>query len=466
LVLEISTFIFPHQEIILMKKTRCSGRILSLIVPLALSQTVAFNAYSHDGEPHGGAEEKLPKLRKCHIVTADRLFDGVDLHADAQFPDTQAVLIVRDKVAQVGRYEDFKEQCRRRIRLGNATIMPGFIESHAHVAFQNVGKNKVLEHGITTVQDTGGPLQRAEGGNGRLRLLSVGPIIQAAGGYPINIFGGGSGLDQIGYEVGTEAEARNVVNRLVDGGAAAIKIALEPGGEEGAPWMLPHGEQPVPATPWPILSPAITAAIVDAAHHPADSARKRRVIAHVGENAGFAQALAAGVDEFAHMPCSAIDPNLLTQAANTAGLAFVSTVDTLASCATAGLHFNTWKLATEIANCEASKPGQCAQILYGSEIGHDNVPWGINGEELHMMLHLTSGESVDFDDVLNVLRAATSKAGKRLGVDDKLGTLSEGAPADVIAVRGNPLERFKLLEYPDLVMSGGRIIVNRLTKHR
>ena len=80
--------------------------------------------------------------------------------------------------------------------------MPGFIESHAHITFQNVLKNKVLEHGITTVQDTGGPLLPPEGGQGTLRLLSAGPIIQAPGGYPLNIFGVASGgYDKIGYPV-------------------------------------------------------------------------------------------------------------------------------------------------------------------------------------------------------------------------------------------------------------------------
>jgi len=63
-------------------------------------------------------------------------------------------------------------------------------------------------------------------------------------------------------------------------------------------------------------------------------------------------------------------------------------------------------------------------------------------------------------DVLNIFKAATSKAGENLGMP-LLGTLSSGAPADLVAVRGNPFERFKLLEYPDPVISGGRIIVNQ-----
>lgn len=79
------------------------------------------------------------------------------------------------------------------------------------------------------------------------------------------------------------------------------------------------------------------------------------------------------------------------------------------------------------------------------------------------MLHLTSGDGIDADDVLNVFKAATSGAGENLGID-KLGTLTPDAPADLIAVKGNPFERFKLLEYPDLVVSGGRIVVNNFKK--
>ena len=103
-----------------------------------------------------------------------------------------------------------------------------------------------------------------------------------------------------------------------------------------------------------------------------------------------------------------------------------------------------------------------ANIIYGSEVAHDNVPWGVNGEEMHMMLQLTHGvDAINFNDVVNIFKSVTSKAGERLGLNPLLGTLTPGAPADIIAVRGNPFERFKILEYPDLVMSGGRVVVNK-----
>jgi len=392
---------------------------------LALTMLFGFNAFAH-GET----------AQSCQLLMAKQLFDGVN------FPQADmAVLIEGDKIKQVGSRQQLRGLCDKRINLGDATILPGFIESHAHITFQNVSKDKVLEHGITTVQDTGGPLMATTGGYGELRLLSTGPIIQAPGGYPLNVFGGGiGGYDKIGYPVNSVLEAEEAVQHIVDGGATAIKVALEPGGEAGAPWMMPH-DGPVPPTPWDMPSERIVQAIVAKAH-----ALNKRVIAHVGENTGFERALNTGVDEFAHMPCARIDEDLLQHAVDQ-GLTFVTTVDTLSSCQ--GIHANMMSLADK-----------GAKFIYGSEIAHDNVPWGINAEEMHLMLHLGSGASIDFSDVVNVFRAATSEAGEHLGLAP-LGTLASGAPADLIAVKGNPFQRFKILEYPDLVMSGGRIMVNK-----
>ncbi len=430
-----------------------------LTITMILSQGISFSALAHEGEDHTPTPApKIPKPPSCQILTANRLFDGVDLHLD------WAVLIKKEKIFAVGPQAQIKKAYCKKTKLGDATILPGFIESHAHITFQDVRKDTVLKHGITTVQDTGGPLMPAEGGQGTLRLLSTGPIIQASGGYPLNVFGNpGDTIDKyakIGLPVSSEAEAEEVVQHLVDGGATAIKIALEPGGEAGAPWMMPHGATPAPAwtqaNQWPMLSPEVVKAITGKAHK-----LGKRVIAHVGENEGFKRALDGDVDEFAHMPCSGISDDLLQRAVEQ-GVTFVTTIDTLSSCAM-GIHSNTHKIAHTLAHMKEHNHNSGAQLIYGSEIGHDNVPWGINGEELHMMLHLTSGESVEFEEVVDVIQSATSKAGERLGIP-KLGTLTPEAPADIIAVKGNPFQKFKLLEYPDLVMSGGRVIVNNFKK--
>lgn len=124
----------------------------------------------------------------------------------------------------------------------------------------------------------------------------------------------------------------------------------------------------------------------------------------------------------------------------------VTTLDTLSHCS--GIYANATRLA-ELG----------AIFLYGAEIAHMEFPWGIDAQELHLMGQLTGMPA------LNLFRTATAKAGEELGMAP-LGTLSPGAPADIIAVRGDAFKDFKLLEYPDLVISGGRIVVNEFENQR
>ncbi|BBA32112.1 amidohydrolase [Methylocaldum marinum] len=361
------------------------------------------------------------------ILRAERVFDGVELHTN------YAVSIVDGKVAGIGPSERFRKKGARVMELGDATLLPGFIELHGHLAFQNVPQDTVLRHGVTTVRDVGGPLLPSSGGEGSLRLSTAGPIITVPGGYPIPVFGQpGHGHGEVAAPVETPEEARQLVQRLVAGGAAIIKIALEPGGEEGASWSTGHEASTPP--PWPMPSLEITRAVVDEAHR-----LGKQVSAHVAESKGVARALAAGVDEWAHVPCEPISDELLNEAVQQ-GVRILSTLDTLSHCP--GIRQNVSKLAS-----------LGAQLFYGAEIAHTEIPWGIDAQELHLLVHLTGATP------LEVFQTATSKAGEVLGLAP-LGTLSVGAPADLIAVKGNALENFKLLESPDLVMSGGKIVVD------
>lgn len=173
----------------------------------------------------------------------------------------------------------------------------------------------------------------------------------------------------------------------------------------------------------------IVKAIVEAAH-----SLGKRVAAHVGEKEGVVLSLAGGVDEWVHVPCSPIEEALLKKAVEQ-GVTIVTTIDTLSHCP--GIHANAAILA---------KLG--AELLYGAEIAHTDIPRGIDAQELHLMLHLTGMTP------LELFQTATSKAGEYLGLAP-LGTLTATAPADIIADRGNPFENFKPLEYPTLSCLGG-----------
>ncbi len=395
---------------------QASKRICLGLLVLAIFLDVASVPYRHGAVAQVQPPERL-------LVTAARLFDGSELHADA------GVLLAGSQIAAVGPARELRGRGTPEMALGDATILPGFIELHAHVAFRRVSRETVLRHGVTTVRDVGGPLLAPSGGTGELRLLTAGPILTVPGGYPVSVFGKGF----IAVPVESADEARALVRKLVEGGAVVIKIALEPGGEPGAPWTTGHhagaGEH------WPMISLEIASAIVAEAHR-----LGKPVAAHVGEGQGAAIALAAGVDEWAHIPCAEVAAEILQQAVSR-GVAIVTTLDTMSHCP--GIRSNTARLAA-----------LGATFLYGAEIAHPDVPWGIDAQELALMHHLAGLSALD------VLRAATSKAGEHLGLAP-LGTLKPGAPADIIAVRGDPVENFKLLEYPDLVVSGGRLVVNQ-----
>lgn len=369
------------------------------------------------------------------LIHAARVFDGNNMRMNT------SVLVVGGHIAQIDAREAFKSGAAKVIDLGDATLLPGFIELHGHLAFQHIPADTVLKHGITTIRDVGGPLHQPYGGDGSLRVLTSGPIITAPGGYPIPELG----AENIAIAVATEQQARETVRTLINGGAVVIKVALEPGGEAGAPWSNHHHADGGPhrkafrsKKPWPLLSEHIVKAIVDEAHQ-----QGRKVTAHIGEAKGAKIAVDAGIDEWAHVPCDII-PDAVLKKAVSQQVKTITTLDTLSKCTGAAHN----------ARAFAALGGA---LLYGAEIAHPDIPWGIDAQELIAMMHLANMQPIE------VLRSATSKSGRYLN-SPLLGTLQPGAPADMIAVKGDPTHALKILEYPDLVVSGGSIILNNFER--
>lgn len=370
-------------------------------------------------------------VSSAYVIHARRIFDG------HEFLPEGYVVVKNGRIASLGFVPPTQIGKAKMLELGDSTLLPGFIESHAHLIYRNVSEDVVLRHGITTLRDLGGPIPESRGGKGRLRMVSSGPILTAPGGYPIP----GLGKKDIAIPVASEREGRKKVRMLIEQGAALIKIALEPGGEIGAPWSghghhgtAEHGHNRSNDHLWPLLPLPVVTAIVDEAHR-----HGKKVSVHLGEAAGAKIALQAGADEWAHVPCDIIADELLQQAA-AQHVAIVSTVDTLSKCQ--GIRNNLKK---------AKHYG--ATIIYGAEIAHPDIPWGIDSQELIYLQHhagMTPSEA---------MASATGVAARNLGLAD-LGVIKQGAIADLIAVKGNPAHNLKSLEYPSLVMSGGVIVVN------
>ena len=88
------------------------------------------------------------------------------------------------------------------------------------------------------------------------------------------------------------------------------------------------------------------------------------------------------------------------------------------------------------------------KIGFGTDIGV--CRFGTNAREFGLMVE--NGMTP-----MQAIRAATSADADLLGVAAKLGSISKGKLADIIAVRGDPLQNVRLLEDVRFVMKDGRI---------
>lgn len=364
------------------------------------------------------------------VVKADGLFDGT------QFQNGKyAVLIKGNKIVKVAPADQISGAGARVIDVPGGMILPGFIDMHTHHILNGVPPQRILEHGVTTARDLGGPTTTPTIPNKPYQLgqFYSGPILQAPGGYPNIVFPGS------GVEVETVAQARAKVAELAAKGATVITVSLEPGGEYGAPWWW-HVPDPQPR--WPTLSDELLNAIVTKAH-----AIGLPVSAYLGDDAGAKRALAADVDEWAHSPCLALSKDTVADA-GARHIAIDGTIDTEVKCEAA-------------LDNAAALVAAGAKLFYATDMGHPDIPHGADAQEIHMGIHVGFHNGKDYiAGLTDALASATSKAGEYLGVP-KLGRIVAGAPADIIVTGADVRAVFKELEYPRVVIKDGNVVIRR-----
>ena len=93
-----------------------------------------------------------------------------------------------------------------------------------------------------------------------------------------------------------------------------------------------------------------------------------------------------------------------------------------------------------------------ANIAFGTDAGV--FPHGKNAQQFSYMVKYGMTE-------LEAIQAATVKGAELLGMEG-VGALNPGAYADLIAVKGDPLQDIRTLESPVFVMKGGEIYRSEL----
>ena len=358
------------------------------------------------------------------------------------------------------------------IDLGNATLLPGFIDAHVHLT-EEAGDNWYLDHfqslmrqpaeqallattyarktidaGFTTVRNVGASdyvdigLRNAIN-NGWV----VGPRMLVAG-YAIGSTGGHGDSDPIPPARGFQqsgpmqgvcngvGECRAAVRYQIKYGADVIKF-------------MPSGgvlslSDPVDA---PELSQDEMNAIVEEAHH-----WGRKVAAHCHGDSAARMAVQAGVDSIEHG--SFMTPQTLAMMKEhgtylvptlMAGEWVMRKIDKFPPSIAAKGRAAMAARSDMFRN--ALKAG--VKIAFGTDSAVS--PHGMNALEFSLMTGLGMSPAA-------ALRSATSSAAALLGVDDRVGTIAAGKLADIIAVPGNPLDDIHQTEHVVFVMKEGTIV--------
>ena len=401
------------------------------------------------------------------VLKAARLFDSTG----TTLRDGGIVVVRGDRIVSVG---GTAPAGARVIDLGDATLLPGFIDAHTHLtmefekdyyhfAYDRIMRfpaeqalygaqyaRRTLEAGFTTVRNLGAwdfvdiGLRNAINAGVAVgpRMLTAAHGIGSPGGhfdnssYPPDSVKPWGPIE--GICSGPEA-CREAVRYQMKWGADVIKLASSGG-------VLSESD-PVDV---PQLTPEELSAIVSEAHK-----WNRKVAAHCHGDTAARLAIAAGVDSIEHGSFLTED-TLKTMKAK--GVYLVPTrmavywVDKMAATyppniaakarAAAAAHGNMFKTALRIG----------VPVAFGTDAGV--FPHGMNGMEFGLMTDLGMSPAA-------ALRAGTRDAAKLLGVEADVGTLEPGKVADVVAVPGNVLSDIHATEHPVFVMHLGRIVVQK-----
>ncbi len=357
------------------------------------------------------------------------------------------------------------------IDLGDATLLPGFIDSHTHLTGE-AGDNyvqdffnglrrpateqvfygaqnarKTLEAGFTTVRDVGSEKDLDVGLRNAIndgltpgpRMLVARYALGATGGhcdntgFPPETFGPEPGLER-GILHGAN-EGRQAVRLDVKYGADVIKMCASGG-------VLSLGDD--------VAAPQLTdeelTAIIDEAHR-----LKRKTAAHAHGDLAARAAVRAGIDSIEHGSFLSDETLALMKAKGTflvptcmAGQwtggkleRFPPAIAAKAKAAFAA-HDEMFRRAV--------KSG--VKIAFGTDSAVS--PHGLNAREFGFMVDLGLPPA-------QALRTAGPNAAELLGLAGEIGTLEKGKQADIVAVPGDPLKDIHLTEKVSFVMKGGRV---------
>jgi imidazolonepropionase-like amidohydrolase len=405
------------------------------------------------------------------VLKGGRLIDGT-----GAIPITGVTVVIREgridtvTTRTIGEWPEDAEI----IDASGMTILPGLIDCHDHLAMhgydlarrwgidepqstRTLRTAKVLRDtlasGYTAVRDAAGldtGFKRAidEGLIPGPRLVVSLCIISPIGGIGDRVSPSGFSCcvpnDPLLPDgvVNCPADVRPVVRRIVRAGADVIKCATT-GGASSRPGHGPRDGA---------FNLDEMQGLTEEAH-----ALDRRVMCHALGGRGLRIAVEAGVDSIEHGCYLDEEPELLDTMARR-GIFFVPTFAVYDFHRKSPLpHVRERALKLEEHHAESLRRAFAAgvKIATGTDAGGHGHPSNALEIECLVKAGLTP---------LQALRAATGWAAECLGRESEFGTVEKGKLADLILVKGDPLEDVTILQNPGriaLVIKGGEIAADR-----
>lgn len=386
------------------------------------------------------------------------------------------ILIEGDSIREVSE-GPIKAPGASAIDCGGRTLMPGLIDSHAHVVLSEVFIRQLenvpltlmtaramvlmramLDRGFTTVRDTGGAdwgLKAAvdQGLIDGPRLFISGRAIGPTGGHSDGRRRTDPGApcrccNALAFTMATadgDAEVRKAVREEMRQGCDQVKIMMS--GGVASPYDPLDSLQ---------FSPPELAAAVEEAH-----AFGRYVCAHAYTAEAITRAANAGVRTIEH-------GNLIDEASAQLmakkGMLLTANLVTYYAMRERGAALGM--LPEMLAKNELVIDGGLRSLEICKRAG---VPVAYGTDLLGPLQVDQSREFVLRSQVLSpleIIRSATLVGARVLRREGKLGCLRPGAFADLLVVDGDPLKNLGLMEKPDrslmAIMKGGRFHKNRL----
>lgn len=360
---------------------------------------------------------------------------------------TGVTLVLRDgKIESIG--EAAPPAGVRAVNVRGRYVLPGLVDAHTHITTFAAAR-QALESGVTTVRSSGVSSYFDVGFRELVRKGAFAGPDMLASGYHVRprvadeAFVSHPALFELMAGIDTADKIRQMVRANLSQGVDWIKVlATERAGTADTdPRKQVYTEA------------ELRAAVEEAA------TRGVPVQAHAHGEEGAMAAVRAGVKSIEHGTYLSDETLRLMKEK---GTFYVPTYTTVVDLTEPGGDYDVPALRLR---GEHMLPRLRQSVQHAHKLGV-KIATGADTGYGPQSLTRVSTEVVNFVDMgmtpLEALRCATVVAAEMLGRERAIGAVEPGFEADLVAVEANPLEKPQALEDPLLVVSNGRVALNRL----